>query len=76
MLEKLHQEAPTIINIVLVILAGISWLEENSRFEKKNGADGFKFQSMSIMAKDDRKLFQCLNAVLNNKPGPLLLEFS
>ena len=43
---------------------------------KQNGPDSFKFQFMSVMAKDDRKLFQCLNAVLHNKPGPLLLEFS
>ena len=44
--------------------------------KKKNGPDGFKFQSMSIMTKDDRKLFQYLNEVLHNKPGPLLLGFS
>ena len=76
--KTLHQGALTIINIVWVIFAGISLLEENSRFErkKKTGPHGFKFQSMSIMAKDDRKLFQCLNAVLHNKPGPLLLGFS
>ena len=33
--KTLHQGALTIINIVWVIFAGISLLEENSRFERK-----------------------------------------
>ena len=37
--KTLHQGALTIINIVWVIFAGISLLEENSRFERKKKPD-------------------------------------
>ena len=40
--KTLHQGALNIINIVLVIFAGISWLEENSRFEKKKRTRWFQ----------------------------------
>ena len=50
--KTLHQGAPTIINIVWVIFAGISLLEENSRFEKKKRTRWFQ---VSIYVHHDKR---------------------